>query len=280
MAYSYFYGDADLWKMEGGTASRSSLSSTRRDDSPQFSPDGTRMAFSSDRAGHQEIWVADVDGSNAIQLTTSRASGTARWSPDGKRLVYDTQAADGLWDIKVIGASGGTPIDVVHHPADDKAPSFSRDGRWIYFASNRDGRDEIYRIPAIGGEAVRLTDKGGYVAFEAMDGGSIYYTKTGVGCRPLFTRSLNGGPERQMAESVCERGFVVHPNGIYLLSNNLNSNNVDLMLLDPVSGKSRVVATGVGKLDLGLAVSPDAKTIFFSMSTQDGADLMLVEGLR
>jgi len=280
MAYSYFYGDADLWKMEGGASSRSALSSTRRDDSPQFSPDGKRIAFSSERSGHQEIWIADVDGSNAFQLTTSRASGTARWSPDGKRIVYDTQAADGLWDIDVIDATGGKPTPLVRHPADDKAPSFSHDGRWVYFSSNRDGRDEIDRIPATGGDAVKLTDNGGYVAFESMDGQSIYYTKTGVGCGPLFMRSLKGGPERQVAESVCERGFVVHPNGIYLLSNNPDNQNVDLMLLDPTSGQSRMVAASVGRLDLGLTVSPDGKTIFFSTSTQYGADLMLVDGIR
>ncbi len=278
MAYSYFYGDADLWKMEGGVAARSPLSSTRRDDSPQFSPEGRRIAFSSTRSGHQEIWVANVDGSNPIQLTTTRASGTARWSPDGKRIAYDTQAEDGLWDINVIDASGGKPTTVVRHPADDKAPSFSRDGKWIYFSSNRSGRDEIYRIPAIGGEPVRLTNNGGYVAFESVDGSSIYYTKTGVGCAPLFIRPLTGGPERQVAKSVCERGFVVHANGIYLLSHNPDNQNVDLTLLDPSSGESRVLAASLGRLDIGLTVSPDGQTIFFSTSAQYGADLMLVEG--
>ena len=222
LAYSYQHSDADLWRMEGGVLARSPLSSTRLDATPQFSPDGRRVAFTTIRSGNPEVWVANSDGSNAFQLTSSRYSGTPRWSPDGKRIVYDTQTADGLWDIQVIDAAGGQPTPLVRHAADDKVPSFSRDGKWVYFSSNRGGSDEIYRVPATGGEPVRVTANGGYVAFESADGRSIYYTKTTAGCSPLFVRSLDGGPERQVIESVCWRGFVVTERGIYHLSGSLN----------------------------------------------------------
>jgi Tol biopolymer transport system component len=61
--------------------------------------------------------------------------------------------------------------------ARDEAPSWSRDGKWIYFASQRSGRWETWRVPAGGGEAVRVTRTGGGTAFESSDGQSVYYIR-------------------------------------------------------------------------------------------------------
>ena len=58
------------------------------------------------------------------------------------------------------------------------APNWSADGRWIYFASNRSGRWQIWRRPAEGGEAVQVTRKGGVTAFESSDGQWLYYAKS------------------------------------------------------------------------------------------------------
>ena len=86
------------------------LSSTRNDSAPQFSPDGKKIAFTSDRSGSVEIWVSDSDGSNSFQLTSfgGPAVSTPRWSPDGGRIAFDSDAA-GQYDIWVIGATGGKP---------------------------------------------------------------------------------------------------------------------------------------------------------------------------
>ena len=281
LAYSYFNTDPDIFTIRDGAMSRSPLSSTRGDSGQQYSPDGRRVAFSSTRSGNQEVWVANADGSNAVQLTTSRSSGTPRWSPDGRRIVFDTQAPDGRWRIQVVDASGGEPAKVVREEANDIIPSFSRDGKWIYFASERSGRNEIYRVPSEGGEAIRVTDKGGFVAFESIDGESVYYVKPVGRCNPFFVRSLRGGPERQVADSVCVRGFVVTERGVYYISGDPARREYAVQLLDPVSGKSTVlwkIDTRL-ELSLGLAVSPDG-TILISGATHGGADLMLVEGFR
>jgi hypothetical protein len=92
--------------------------------------------------------------------------------------------------------------------------------------------------------------------------------------------SLNGGPERQVADSVCLRGFTLAAQGIYYLRGTLGQGKSAIMLLDPDSGKSRLVSRIEGFAYLGLTVSADGKTVFFSAGNQMGADLMLVEGFR
>jgi hypothetical protein len=93
---------------------------------------------------------------------------------------------------------------------------------------------------------------------------------------------LAGGPERQVSDSVCLRGFVVTERGIYHLSGNLDERSFSIKLLDPNTGRSSVVEEIEGRpyLDQGLAVSPDGKTILYAASTQLSADLMQVDHFR
>lgn len=277
---------------------RSPLSSTRIDRNPQFSPDGKKVAFASDRSGKAEIWIANTDGSDPIQLTFSRASGTPRWSPDGHSIVYDTLDDEGRWDVYRVDAAGGTPIPVVRDPADDNSPSVSGHGQWIYFASNRTGRYEIYRISPQGGEPAKLTDNGGWTAFESADRRSIYYSKMNFQCGcPLFTRSLDGGPERQIIASVCARSFAVLQDGIYHITGygevqgkpfwpipfGGTNQMMSLNILDPDTGQTRIVAAKPdGPLygPFSLAVSRDGRSILLSSASHRGTDLYLAENFR
>lgn len=65
------------------------------DGGAEYSPDGQRIAFSSNRGGSREIWVADGSGEHAQALTHfgGPISGTARWSPDGRELAFDSRPA-------------------------------------------------------------------------------------------------------------------------------------------------------------------------------------------
>jgi Tol biopolymer transport system component len=71
--------DTDIWKMESGAISKSSLSSTRGDSNPQFSHDGGKVAFCSMRSGTWQIFVANSDGSGLTQMTSLSDSCTPRW---------------------------------------------------------------------------------------------------------------------------------------------------------------------------------------------------------
>ena len=90
------------------------------------------------------------------------------WSPSGQQIVFDS-VVNGRRDIMVIRATGGQPRNLTDHPAQDIQPTWSRDGLWIYFSSDRSGDWHIWKVPAEGGEAVKTPFPGTY-ALESWDG--------------------------------------------------------------------------------------------------------------
>ncbi|MGB9485476.1 MAG: DUF5050 domain-containing protein [Terriglobia bacterium] len=252
---------------------------------PQLSPDGKRVAFSANRTGKGgELWAANQDGTNPNRLTEGigRSVGGPRWSPDGRWIVYNATREDGRWKIFQIDAAGGQPLILTDSPADENLPSYSRDGKWIYFCSNRTGRFEIYRMPAAGGEVRQLTNDGGYEALESWDGRTLYYTKgwyTGI-----YSCPVAGGTEKPVLESIALAvgSFIVVKNGIYYVCKTgvRRTGPLEFRFLDFSTAKSRVLVKFNAKSGQGLTVSPDGKTILYTVDTGGNSNLMLVENFR
>ena len=144
-----------------------------------FSPDGQKLAFESSQSGYSEIWTVASDGSNPAQLTFLKGlSGLPRWSNDGRSLVFDYRP-DQHSEIYRIDLSGGPPRLISTIPgADNVVPSWSRDGKWIYFSSNRGNEpNQVWKIPDAGGTPIQLTRNGGTSPNEAADG-FVYYSKS------------------------------------------------------------------------------------------------------
>jgi Tol biopolymer transport system component len=154
------------------------ITSSHRDDSPNISPDGKRIAFVSKRTGNEEIWLCDRDGNGLTQRTSFNGPGvgTPRWSPDGRSIAFDSLAA-GNPNIYVMDAQAGEPRCLTSGPHANFMPSWSPDGRWIYFKSDRSGKDQIWKIPSVGGIAAQMTYSGGSEAFASPDGKLVYFTK-------------------------------------------------------------------------------------------------------
>ena len=145
-----------------------------RDSSPSWSPEGKRIAFSSNRDARKgdfifEIYVMDADGGNPQNLTNNlKDDQYPSWSPDGKRIVFSARR-DGHFENKfsitdeiyVMDADGGNQQRLTENRKNDWDPSWSPDGKRIAFSSDRKGdleNFEIYVIDADGGNQQKLTE--------------------------------------------------------------------------------------------------------------------------
>ncbi|HKC12129.1 MAG TPA: protein kinase [Vicinamibacteria bacterium] len=282
LAFSHGRSSKAIYRFEVGRPPEALLESSLQDTLPDFSPDGRRIAFESRRSGENEIWLAAADGSNPMQLTHGPgiAQGTPRWSPDGQRIAFDSQAEDEKWDIWTIDADGGSPRRMTLDPGNNNMPSWSHDGHWIYFRSDRAGAGEVWRIPATSGSEERVTHGGGDLAYKSADGKTLFFTRT-FADGPLFALPLAGGPERKVLECVPLKGFAVGPGGVYHFGCAADPRAVPLYLLDPAIGRDRLL----GKLEQalpisGLTVSPDGKTILYVKGENQGGELMMIENFR
>jgi hypothetical protein len=156
----------------------------------------------------------------------------------------------------------------------DEVPSWSRDGKWIYFASNRTGRFEVWKVRPDGTGEAQVTHDGGFMALESEDGTGLYYTKSD-GASALWSRPVAGGEERVVVDAVYGRNFAVTKHRIYLMRD--RAAGVVLQSLEPVSGRISALAALGRFVFLGLSVSPDERWALYSQADVVGSDLMLVE---
>ena len=256
------------------------ISSTRNQSSPQFSPDGKRIAFMSNRSGSFEIWVCDGKGQNALQMTSFGGPVVTNptWSPDGARLAFDSNAA-GQFDIYTINANGGKPQRMTSDPANDGNPSWSNDGEWIYFDSGRSGQQEVWKLPANGGDAIQVTRNGGLGPRQSPDGKFLYYAKA-LFATSLWRIPVEGGPETKVLESLSSHLNVAIGNGgIYFVPSATSGSSIQF--LDLNTNQIATVAGFEGRLNSGevggLALSPDGKWLLYTKRDERGSELMLVE---
>jgi len=259
------------------------MNSTRKDHAPQYSPDGKRIAFLSNRSGSDEIWVCDADGSNAVKLTSFGGPYVASlaWSPDGQRIGFDA-IPGGIREIYTVSAHGGEPEHLRGTQSGEGISSWSRDGKWIYFGSGRSGKDQVWKVPAGGGTAVQITKQGGAYAVESPDGKFVYYSlesAEGGDNTELRRVPVEGGEETRIIESVCPQDFSVVERGIYYFS---GWRNPSVRCFHFATRKVETVAKVEGWVAWGLSVSPDSRWLLYSASESGSgqSELMMVEKFR
>lgn len=248
---------------------------------------GDRLAFASNRAGHYDIYVIDVDvssGETANELRLTDQPGPdfqPAWSPDGAQIAYVSRP--GLEEdahIWVMDADGENKVQITDGDSDNTEPDWSPDGQWIAFASNRDGDFEIYVMRPDGSEVQQITNNsiqdrwprwapnGVLMAYHAREGSQSSGSE-------LFIMDSSGGVPLQLTDNtIIDQWPDWAPDGLRLAfssSLDLAGSQRAVFLLDFTAGNAVTQITGAAgsSQDEDPTWSPDGAHIAFD-SNRDG----------
>jgi dipeptidyl aminopeptidase/acylaminoacyl peptidase len=200
-------GNSDVWLMDVQRGvMRRFTSDAASEHSGVWSPDGSRIVFSSNRGGFYNLYVKAASGAGREELLATEAPKDvtdrlpSSWSLDGRYLLYRTQSAKtryDLWAWPLDGTAASFPI--AQTEADERDGEFSPDGRWVAFESDESGRFEIYvqRFPGPGTKWPISTSGGAQVRW-SRDGRELFYVSLDG---RLMAVSVRLDAERQTVEA-------------------------------------------------------------------------------
>jgi TolB protein len=257
---------SEIYVLDVATGELARLTSNNDvDHIPSWSPDGLRIAFTSNRSDNYDIYTMRADGSDQQLLIGLPAwDDYARWSPDGGRVAFvTTDQLDGVWNSEVfVMTIGGGRQRVTFNSARDEWPSWSPDGEWLAASSDRDGAMDIYISRADGSEVINLTD-GPEESIQpawSPDGEWIAFARGGSSGETGDTTDIwigrrDGSEFRQLTTDGFALGPAWSPDGRYVVYSRYWDSNGD------------------GKVDLG-----DAADLVAVAVDGSGATFVLTEG--
>jgi Tol biopolymer transport system component/DNA-binding winged helix-turn-helix (wHTH) protein len=249
---------------------------------PNFSPDGKRIAFESDRLGAMEIWTCNNDGRNCTQLTSLHGTaGNAHWSPDGRHIAFEFHPSERA-EVYLLDVETHVSTLVSTIPgADNLAPSWSRDGRWLYFSSRRGtGPFQIWKISPTRGRPIQVTKAGGIAATESRDGRFLYYSK--YEAHGVWRMPLAGGAEVRVLDQPPGTEWFnwgLADKGIYFL-NTTTTPRTTVAFFDFATRKTTAITSFDKPWGWGFAVSPDGSSLLYVQSEFEESNIMVAKNFR
>ena len=225
-------GTYDLWlyDLARNTGSRFTTD-PKHDDHPIWSPDGTRIAFSSDRKGHYDLYQKSVNGAEKeeLLLESPLPKFPSDWSKDGRFIVYyqlDPKTKFDLWLLPRSGDAGSRkPVPLLQTPFNESWAKISPDGRWLAYTSDETGSSEVYvqSFPSLGGKW-KVSVDGGSRPVWRRDGKELFYIGTNL---KLMAATVKPGSSFQTSSSkplfdtrlTSSRLFDVSQDGRFLVIN-------------------------------------------------------------
>jgi imidazolonepropionase-like amidohydrolase/Tol biopolymer transport system component len=219
----------DIYTMPiGGGTPRRIAEGLAYEHQPRFSPDGRRIAFTSDRGGGDNIWIMNADGSDKRQLTKEdfRLLNQPSWSPDGRFIAakkhFTTGRSLGTGEVWLYHVSGGGGVPLVKKPNEQHQkelgePIYAPDGKAIYFTRNvtpgpifqyaQDSNGDLFDIQRYdletGDVTTVVSGAGGSVRpTPSPDGKKIAFVRRERAKSKLYVKDLVSGEERKVYDAL------------------------------------------------------------------------------
>ncbi|MFQ6055486.1 MAG: PEGA domain-containing protein, partial [Methanosarcinales archaeon] len=251
---------------------------TEIDSNPTWSPDGSKIAFSSKRAGNFDIWVMDSDGTNKVQLTANATDDLKpAWSPDGSKIAFSSKRA-GNFDIWVMNNDGSNKVQLTTDAAWDSDPVWSPDGSKIAFSSKRAGKFDIWVMDSDGTNKVQLTTDThfNWAPTWSPNGNKIAFESDRSGDFDIWIMAKDGTNKLQLTTNT-KGDFkpVWSPDGnkIAFVSERSGNSEIWVMAKD---GTNKVQLTDNIAWDSDPAWSPDGSKIAFVSERSGNADIWIM----
>jgi Tol biopolymer transport system component/DNA-binding winged helix-turn-helix (wHTH) protein len=283
VAYVRARQSVEIWRMDlaapdPATSARRLISSTRSDMTPQYSPDGSRIVFQSNRSGSAEIWMSDADGAKPVRLTEFNGplTGAPQWCADGRRVAFDSRAA-GDSAIYLMDVEERRPRRLASANAQNSLPAWTGDCRHVLAS---DGRRSLFKLPVEGGTAELFTRRESYLA-QVSGGDVIFNVKQSKGVA-LWSKPAAGGREGALPGMPLldyADGWAVAPAGIYFTTSSGGAAALEFYEFEKRT--TRRIAPLPGSPTpgggLGLAVSRDGRWLLYTQAGEAQSDIMLMD---
>ena len=300
LVYSAYLRDTALLRLDLQEPDRPPVPvavSTYDELTPDYSPDGLRIAFTSTRTGAEEIWVADADGSKARQVTTMNGPicSAPQWSPNGLKILFQSTGTATSRALYVVDPQTRVSERLTNGPNEDNQASWSRDGKMIYFLSTPPSRPDrqIWKMPSAGGRREQVTRQGGLFGIESIDQQYLYYAKAVGSDRAIsiWRVLVNGGEEIPVVDGLNNpQSFAVARDGLYFTAGSvtwegprardesIRKNTIDFFEFK--TGRRRTILELDKSAWNGLALSPDERYLLYSVANSISRNLMLVDKIE
>jgi hypothetical protein len=221
------YSFNDLFRQPAGTRSPNGTERNRRrltvggrDDAPDVSPDGNFISYISNRAGTSTLRIAHLNAARELEderrLVPSASyeqAYTPRFSPDGRSLAYSAWTRGGYRDIRIVDVKSGSFYELMHDRALDQQPTWSPDGKTLYFVSDRTGIANVYAYEIATRSFAQVTNvlTGAYMPTVSGDGSTLVYVGYRAGGFDLFELALDRARFLPAQEAPDDRAEAVEP---------------------------------------------------------------------